>query len=120
MDNKAESITDILEEWVELKGQLEELFRARDLKNVSEMMKTGITLFIQFLSWSNEKQALLDDPKTFNQLEFKPVNLDERLLFINSRPNLYHSFRQLSELMIEQEKLFAKRNIIKKASKPNG
>jgi hypothetical protein len=118
--DKNEAITNLLEEWEKIKGQLEELFRERDQKRASEIMKKGISLFIQFLCWSNDTPVFLDRPINSKQFEFKPVNLEERLGFIMSRPNLYHSYRQLSELMIEQEKLFVKRNILKKASNPNG
>ena len=53
-------------------------------------------------------------------LEMKPVNLEERLGFIISRPTLFHSYRQLTELMVEQEKLYAKKNIVKKRLSQNG
>ena len=38
----------------------------------------------------------------------KPINSGERLKFILSRMNNYHSFVQLTELFIEMEKLFWK------------
>jgi hypothetical protein len=83
-------------------------------------MKKGIGLFLQFLFWSNDKQIAVLANTSLSLLEVKPVNIDERLGFIISRPNLFHSYRQLSELMVEQEKLYAKKNIVKKAFKPNG
>jgi hypothetical protein len=117
MDKKADQISNLLKEWENSRDQLETLFRERKYKNAKVLMEKGITLFIQFLSWSNEVPVRQDEPLTFTQYEFKPVNVEERLGFVISRPNLYHSYRQLSELMIEQEKLFMKRNILKKASK---
>jgi hypothetical protein len=120
MDNQLEVVSSLLTEWGRIKDQLEDLFRERDQKNVSEMMKQGIDLFVKFLFLSNEKSLPQIEPIPFHQVDFKPVNIEERLGFIISRPNLYHSFRQLAELMVEQEKQFAKRNILKKASKPQG
>ena len=89
-------------------------------KKHAKGMEKGIGLFIQFLSWSNDSQLTLKNLNQLTLLEIKPVNVEERLGFIISRPNLFHSYRQLSELMVEQEKLYAKKNIVKKASKPNG
>jgi uncharacterized protein (DUF433 family) len=83
-------------------------------------MKKGIGLFIQFLYWSNDRQINSKEPVSINQLVITPVNLDERLAYILSRPNLFHSYRQLSELMTEQAKQYAKKNIVKKRLSQNG
>jgi hypothetical protein len=120
MDKMMESIPQLIKEWKDIKDQLEILFRERDQQNAKKLMDQGINLFIQFISLSNGFPASLDKPFTPNQYDFKPVNVEERLGFIMSRPALYHSYRQLSELMVEQEKLYVKSNILKKASKPNG
>lgn len=120
MDKMMESIPHLLKEWKDIKNQLEVLFRERDKQTAKKLMDQGINLFIQFLSLSNGFPVSLDEPFTAEPYEFKPVNVEERLGFIMSRPALYHSYRQLSELMIEQEKLYVKSNILKKASKPNG
>lgn len=119
MDKNEVEISNLLTEWKNSKEELEVLFREREYKNAKVLMDKGIQLFTQFLAWSNDLPVTLN-ALNFKQLEFKPVNVEERLAFIISRPSLYHSYRQLSELMIEQEKLFVKRNILKKASKPNG
>jgi hypothetical protein len=118
MDDQMEVVSSLLNEWGRIKAQLEKLFLNRDQKNVSDMMKKGIELFVQFLFWSNDKSGSQIEPIPFQRFDFKPVNMEERLGFIISRPNLYHSYRQLSELMVEQEKLYAKRSLIKKASNP--
>jgi hypothetical protein len=120
MDNKEVEISKILLEWENSKVQLDALFHKRDNKNAKALMEKGIKLFIQFLARSNDLPETLDKSINYKQFEFKPVNVDERLSFIISRPALYHSYRQLSELMMEQEKLYVKRNILKKASKPKG
>ena len=119
MNNHGESAAAILKEWKNIQSQLIPLFRARDQKNTKEWMEKGITLFLQFLYLTNNYEPHL----TFNEIssdrfKYKPVNLEERMDFIKSRPGLYHSYRQLSELMIEQEKLFVKSNIVKKSPRP--
>jgi len=114
MANQAETVSTILEEWKNVKIRLDQLFRERDQKKAKEWMEKGIALFIHLLNYTNEKASTPYDSIPFHQLNFKPVNIEERLGFIMARPGLYHSYRQLSELMVEQEKLYAKRNIIKK------
>lgn len=115
-----EAISRLLVDWVHIKTELEVLYRNRDQKSTIQGMKKGIGLFIQFLFWGNEKEINLKAFEPLERLEIKPVNLDERLGFIIRRPNLYHSYRQLSELMVEQEKLYAKKNILKKRLGPKG
>lgn len=119
-ENVDEAISLLLSDWEWVKGELETLFRNRDQKSTLPLMKKGIGFFIQFLYWSNDRQINLKEPIPFNQLELKPVNLDERFAYILSRPNLFHSYRQLSELMTEQAKQYAKKNIVKKRLSQQG
>ena len=114
MNNRGEAAASILTEWKSIQSQLMPLFRARDQKNTKEWMERGITLFLQFLCLTNHETRLTCNPISSDRFIYKPVNLEERMDFIKSRPGLYHSYRQLSELMIEQEKLFVKSNIVKK------
>ncbi|EKN69570.1 hypothetical protein BABA_09096 [Neobacillus bataviensis LMG 21833] len=114
MAKRSEEISRLLEEWENIKNHLNQLFQERDTKNASKWMEKGIGLFEQFLLWTNEGALTPNDSIPNHQLTYKPVNIDERLAFIKARPALYHSYRQLSELMVEQEKLFAKKNIVKK------
>ena len=118
--NQLDSIPLMLTEWENIKIDLSKQFQHRNQINTLIQMKKGIGLFIQILFWSNDITVKLIEPFPWDELVFKPINLEERLGFIISRPQLFHSFRQLSELILEQEKLFAKINILKKASKLNG
>jgi hypothetical protein len=118
-ENQEEAFLFLMNEWEVVKNQLEELYRNRDQNNARLAMKKGIGLFIQLLFWSNDQPVLLKEPIPSIPLVYQPVNLSERLAFIMSRPNLFHSFRQLSELIVEQEKLYVKKSILKKASRPN-
>lgn len=106
----------ILDKWDQLKTVIEEVHRQRKKDGISEAMKKGVGLFLQYLYWSNGIPVCLKELPDFINVKIKPVNLEERAGFIISRPGLFHSYVQLGELMIEQEKLFAKHNLIKKAS----
>ncbi|MBM7654887.1 YpoC family protein [Neobacillus cucumis] len=117
MNNLDITAASLMAEWESIQRQLEPLFRARDFKSTNQWMEKGINLFLQFLYLTNDETFIPHNQITLNQFPFKPVNLEERLGFIKSRPGLYHSYRQLSELMIEQEKQFVKGNIVKKSSR---
>lgn len=114
--NPEETIPILLIEWQKVKDQLHSLHHNREHNNIAQIMKKGIGLFLQLLFWSNGHPVQLKDP-SFSQMDFKPVNVQERLEFIISRPKLYHSFVQLTELINEQEKQYVKKNILKKASR---
>ncbi|XJZ26013.1 YpoC family protein [Bacillota bacterium Lsc_1132] len=117
MDKKIENL---LLEWQKIKVRLEEQHRNRNQEEICDLMKKGIALFHQFLLWTNEYMDDVQKPTPlFSDLEFKPVNLAERIEFISSRPRLFHSFIQLSELMGEHEKIYQKKQAMKKASKQN-
>jgi hypothetical protein len=117
--NKSVLGSEPLEEWNKLKSVLEDLYRQRKKQGIDEAMKKGMSLFLQYLFWCNGKPVCLKEFPDFSVLRMKPVNLEERAGFIAARPGLYHSFVQLCELMNEQEKLWAKENVIKKASSRN-
>jgi tRNA nucleotidyltransferase/poly(A) polymerase len=119
-ENVDQAISNLLSEWERIKVELEILYRNRDQKSTLQGMKKGIGLFIQFLYLSNDRQVNSKEFISINLLEITPVNLEERLAYILSRPNLFHSYRQLSELMTEQAKQYAKKNIAKKRLSPKG
>lgn len=119
-ETENEVISFLLAEWNLLKTELETLYRNRDQLTTLQGMKKGIGLFIHFLYWSNDRQVKLNELEPLGSIEMKPVNLEERLGFIIRRPNLFHSYRQLSELVTEQEKLLAKKNIVKKRLSQKG
>ncbi len=119
-ENPSEVIPSLLLEWGQIKTDLEKFYRNRDQENTNLGMKKGINLFLKFLFWSNELQVVDKEPLPLDSLPYRPVNIGERIGFILKRPNLFHSYRQLSELFLEQEKQFVKKNIKEKASKPKG
>ncbi|MFJ5715764.1 YpoC family protein [Neobacillus sp. NPDC093127] len=118
MGNQEREVSELLVEWRNRREQLEALLHQRHLGSTQELMEQGINLYVQLLFLSNGLPVSLGASIPFNQFDLKPVNIEERLAFIKSRPSLYHSFRQLSELMVEQEKLFVKHRAMKKSSRP--
>lgn len=110
--NPTEFIPLVLDEWEKLEAQLQEQFKVRNKAGILPKMKKGIGLFIQLLFWSNERPAELKEPLIFADFSYKPVNVGDRLAFILARPELFPSFSQLSQLFIEQEKLFAKKILL--------
>jgi hypothetical protein len=114
--NNEEHITLLLKRWNTIKVELTELYKNRKQQETMGLMNEAIETFQKFLLLSNEVEnevAYSCD----SDLKWSPINMTERLSFIKNRPNLYHSFVQLSELMNEQEKQYNKKLAIKKATK---
>lgn len=108
------SIPLLLKEWELVKEELKGIFDRRDHKASAIIMKKGIGLFIEFLHWTNGVPVRLSPAIPYESFNIKPVNINERLDFILSRPNSYHSYMQVVELMIEMEKIYRKQLAIKK------
>ncbi|WAA13731.1 YpoC family protein [Fervidibacillus halotolerans] len=109
------ALKEILKQWEENKRVLEPLFKRRETEEVKKVMIASIALFLQYLFWSNEQPVNLNVLKDqVNQLKVKPINAMERLGFIMNRPMLHHSYIQLKELFVEQEKAYYKYLTIKK------
>lgn len=107
----------ILLEWTALKEEIRSLFEKRNKDKIPSLMRVGISYLVELLYWSNEQPSILNPKIEYEKLKIRPVNIEERLEFIISRPNLFHSFMQLSELIIEQEKGFKKAVAINKRKK---
>ncbi|WP_170169144.1 YpoC family protein [Mesobacillus subterraneus] len=110
-ENEVEAI---LGQWNQCRNELAEYYKTRNIEKAQPEMKKAIELFKALLFTTNgldPEECAIDDCKA------KPVNLRERIDFISSRPKLYHSYIQLSELFAEQEKQFAKQKALSKAKK---
>jgi hypothetical protein len=97
----------LLNEWEKLKEEIAQGHSVRDSIKASGAMEQGISLFLKFVYWSNSMPVSLP-LESLRTIGAKPVNAEERLKFIMDRPALYHSYVQLSELMNEQHKQFAR------------
>lgn len=104
-----QAVERVLSDWGECKEKLQVHFKNRDSQKALPLMERAIDLFEQFLIKSN---SLNPDLYCIKDCEIKPVNVEERLDFIVSRPKLFHSYKQLAELFAEQEKQFAKHTVL--------
>ncbi|WP_285614002.1 YpoC family protein [Pseudobacillus badius] len=103
----------IEKEWFLLKAELESKFQRRD-RDTQVQMKAAIALFLMKLFWGNGQPVRLNGwDKQVKKLDVQPVNVTDRLAFVFHRPYSYHSYRQVRELMIEQDKLLAKKAAMK-------
>ncbi|WLR56579.1 hypothetical protein LC048_06675 [Mesobacillus subterraneus] len=107
-----QAVERVLGEWGQCKDELDIHFKNRDSDRALPWMKRAIDLFEQFLYLSN---SMNQDLCSITDCEIKPVNVEERLEFIISRPKLFHSYKQLAELFAEQEKQFAKHVALNRA-----
>ena len=106
------------EEWKTIVQQLEVVFSNREKDQIKPYMQKGITLYLSLLFWSNQLPVnLVGFPANLKDIKGKPVNVEERLVFILSRPYFYPSYMQLKSLMEEQFKIVAKMQALKKYSK---
>ncbi|MGG0716731.1 YpoC family protein [Robertmurraya massiliosenegalensis] len=113
-----DSISTLLYEWLLVKEQLQTYFEKRNKDEALIFMRRGISYFIEFLHWTNGRPVILHPQIEYESLQIKPVNIKERFEFIMKRPNLFHSYMQLCELFLEQEKSFTKAIAMKKMKKP--
>lgn len=99
------SIAVILEKWRRIQVELEQVFKARQSTLAETGIKKATDLLKQFILLTNQTERM-------EACIVKPINAEERIDFILSKPMLYHSFIQLSQLFDEQEKLHAKNRMI--------
>lgn len=107
-----QAVERVLDEWNKCKENLTTHFKNRDSEKALPLMERAIDLFQQLLFLSN---SMNPDLYSIIECKIKPVNVEERLNFIVSKPKLFHSFKQLAELFDEQEKQFAKQAALNRA-----
>ncbi|RLQ95134.1 YpoC family protein [Falsibacillus albus] len=106
----------LMDEWKRLDAILYRLFSERS-KEIVDPMKLSISFFLKILYWTNNRPVQLSNwQQELSNLRVIPVNTLERLQFIESNPFLYHSYKQVSELIKEQSKLFAKYSAMKNSN----
>ena len=113
MNNNTGIDQKIFEEWSNMEKQLVELFKVRGKKETVVLMDRGLSLFYEALFVING-QAISHDEASIMGLKYKPINVAERMNFIQLRRGSYHSFRQLAELFKELEKQYAKKASLEK------
>lgn len=102
--------------WKNEKEKIKQQIQLRQREKADEPMKTMLSLFISGLYWLNQRHVpplatLLEEA---NKLQYKPINISERLEFILQHHTHTHSYIQLDQLFLELEKLYAKSNITRR------
>lgn len=100
-------------EWKSLEKQIEGLIEIREKQEASVLMDRGLTLFYKVLLLVNNMEPIYENG-SLNDLKIKPINVEERLSFIQGRQGSFHSFKQLVELFKELEKQYAKKTSLEK------
>ena len=108
LEQHTEQLTEIFKEWKEKSPFIADCFKNRDRKKAKEPMIYFFQQFLMALFLGNRKTAneqdLIKWKEYVKELERLPVNVVERLSFIEGQPDHYQSFIQLSELFSEWEK----------------
>ncbi len=109
--NPKEFVPLVITQWKLLKGKTRETFKHKHRTQESNCLVIQcLALFIICLYWSNHRPVKGLNPTNMEitGLQRKPVNCEERLLFILVKPTQYHAFIQLEQLFDECEKSFSK------------
>ncbi|MEQ6390357.1 hypothetical protein RZN22_13690 [Bacillaceae bacterium S4-13-58] len=87
-----------IDKWNEERESIREKFQLRENVEAGNLMQIHIDSFKRALLWLEETNS------SYLKL---PPNIEERLSFIEGRPNHYHSYIQLDALFSEVEKLLS-------------
>jgi hypothetical protein len=115
IDRLDSRVSILLENWEQVEKLLSSLFEKRERQNTRSLMEQGLDIFMELLFLTNDMP--IDNDVELSSLKWKPINVTERLSFINRRPELYHSFIQIKELFSEQKKICYKKLAIEKVTK---
>lgn len=92
-------------------GTMEARLRMRE-KPEPYLVRDALGIFLSVLFWSNQKPvSLIHLKESLNELDIKPLNIEERLFYCLEKGNTFSGFRQLNELLLEQRKLIAKKGV---------
>jgi hypothetical protein len=122
-EHSERSVPVVFKQWKELQPQLQEGFIQRKSGKQNEpALIHALSLFIVCLFWTNETyvKGLHVKNMLISDLILKPVNCEERLLFVINKPTQYHSFVQLQQLFDEIEKIYHKGQAIKQMKHEKG
>lgn len=113
MSNNAVITQKKFQEWKIIEKQLEGFFKVREKKETVVLMDKGLSLFYEALYVVNDQEVSYDEA-SISELTYKPINVVERMNFIQLRRGSFHSFKQLAELFKELEKQYAKKASLEK------
>ncbi|MGS2776288.1 YpoC family protein [Robertmurraya sp. GLU-23] len=100
-------------EWKNIERQIEELIKIREKQETARLMDKGLSVFHEMLLLINNMEPIPDNV-SWKEVKIKPINVEERLSFIQGRRGSFHSYKQLVELFKELEKQYAKKASLEK------
>ncbi|SDB91028.1 hypothetical protein SAMN05421734_102399 [Pelagirhabdus alkalitolerans] len=101
------------DQWKAEKAQLIEYFNTKQYKETKPTMSTYTQLFITKLCELNKHDHSEINIKELDTLEYKPINIAERIQYVQDNLTQYHAFIQLDALYDELIKLYAKASILR-------
>ncbi len=116
--DREETVGHQMSNWELNRSELKGFFDKRDRTKAKPLMVKSIAQFMMSLFWTNKKpvSALVNWESPVTALPIKPVNCVERLRYIISSPDHYHSYIQLTQLFGELNKQFQKSILLEKKS----
>lgn len=106
----------LIEEWKNQSNYISNLFHERKYQEASLPMQLFTKNFIQLLFILNKEEWAVETEGVYKLKSFtyKPLNIEERIQFVQTHSHQYHSYIHLNELYKEAEKLYAKAEILEK------
>lgn len=115
MSNEKRSLIQV---WKDERDSIATLFQEKKYKEAIKPMQEYTANFLRIILELNHlKPSMHLDQEALEQLKYKPINLSERLDYVDQNPSQYHAYIQLDALYTELEKLSAKVKIIEQAKK---
>ncbi|MFY0757853.1 YpoC family protein [Metabacillus dongyingensis] len=113
------SIPVLIDEWHSIQETIKSRIRSNARKADKAEMIKGISILICLINWSNETPIHDLDIKSddFTAFSVKPINASERLMYVLLKPEQYHSFVQLNQLIEEMVKQYYKNRAMRSREK---
>ncbi|MDR0139759.1 hypothetical protein RFW18_18550 [Metabacillus idriensis] len=113
------SIPILIDEWQLIKDTIKRGISSNARKADKAEMVKGISILICMIHWSNESPVhhLDIEPSDFTAFAAKPINPTERLMYVLLKPEQYHSFIQLDQLIEETVKQYHKKRAMSSRNK---
>ncbi|MGG4491922.1 YpoC family protein [Metabacillus idriensis] len=105
------SIRILEDEWLSIKETIKSGISSNRRKADKGQMIKGISILICMIHWSNDIPVHHLHIEGYDLTSFaaKPVNLSERLMYVLLKPEQFHSFIQLDQLIEETAKQYHKK-----------
>ncbi|MDQ0350826.1 hypothetical protein J2R98_000629 [Alkalibacillus filiformis] len=104
-----EEIESKFSSWEEVSTHVEELAETRQFKETKSYVLSYLDQLKQIILLCNQLDTsnVYEDCSHFDQLQYAPINVGERLEFVETRCHHRHGYIQLNEMYKEMKKKFA-------------